>query len=143
MSRSQKLANDALAALRKEQVDTEQATQALRNANADQLSALAKTYASQTSLNEAQARQLDELARKLSTETDKLEYAFQILKDTGFDITQGGLFGALERRSYWSDDKTIKPIKSWFKSVIGDVNPDEADSFIGWLIAKIVSRMAN
>lgn len=143
LSRSQKLANDALADLRNEQISTEQATQALRKANADQLSSLAKTYASQISLNEAQARQLDELARKLSAETDKLVYAFEILQQSGFDITQGGLFGALERRSYWSDDKTIKPIKTWFKDIIGDVNPDDADTFIGWLIAKIVSRMAN
>lgn len=62
-----------------------------------QLDALAQELFSRVDVNKNMATQLNELANKYKTDTEYQSYVNDVLKKRGFDVSNGGVYGLIER----------------------------------------------
>lgn len=62
-----------------------------------QLDALAQELFSRVDVNKNMSTQLQELANKYNTDTEYQSYVNDILKNRGFDVSNGSVFGLIER----------------------------------------------
>lgn len=62
-----------------------------------QLDALAQELFSRVDVNKNMATQLEELANKYKTDNEYQSYVNDVLKNRGFDVSNGGVYGLIER----------------------------------------------